>query len=94
MFSPFSPDFANATVNKNLYYWSNIADHVTGIAKVKGSFEQLAVLLPNAKLGANWAPGARYKALDGTARAHHYVGWTFQWINVFRAGALSLPWSE
>ena len=82
---PFSPNFANATANKKLYYWSNIADHVKGIEKVKGSFEQLKALLPNAKLGANWAPGARYKALDGTARAHHYVGWTFQWINVRHA---------
>ena len=56
--------------------------------------DQLSGLLPNALLGANWAPGARYKDLKGKARVHHYVGWTFQWINVFRQGALSLPWSE
>ena len=91
---PFSPDFANATTNPRLYYWSVKAEHESGIAKVKASVDQLRPLLPNALLGANWAPNARYKALDGTARAHNYVGWTFQWINVFRRKALSLPWSE
>jgi hypothetical protein len=91
---PFSPSLANATRNTRLFYWSNKADHAAGIVKVKATVDRLRPLLPNALFGANWAPDARYTALDGTSHAHHYVGWTFQWVNIFRAGALSLPWSD
>ena len=91
---PYSPSLANASANAELYYWSVKAGHESGIALVKKVVGRLRPLLPKALLGANWAPGARYRDLSGKARVHSYIGWTFQWINAFRAGALSLPWSE
>ena len=87
---PFATSLANASTNARLYYWSIKADHEAGIDKVKATVDRLRPLLPHAKLGANWAPGARYKDVAGKARAHHYIGWTFQWINLFRRGALSV----
>lgn len=91
---PYMSDFNNASTNPQLWYWSQKADHETGIAHTKALVDQLRPLLPRAVFGANWAPTARYKNANGKTRVHHYIGWTFQWINMFRAQALDLPWSE
>ena len=81
---------ASTTLPK-LFYWSQKAGHETGIAMVKRTVDRLRPLVPNALLGANWAPTARYKGTDGTGRVHHYVGWTFQYIVSASPRAHMLP---
>jgi hypothetical protein len=58
---PFLGSFANASAtNAKLYYWSQKADHDASISRVKQIVARLQPMLPNALLGANWAPGEEH----------------------------------
>ena len=87
----------NFTATESMLYYLSVkymhdsaiedyAEHTTAPMKKR---------LRNAKFGANFSPTAYYiDPRDGKQYCQLYIGWTYQWINVFRKGALTLPWSE
>ena len=55
----------------------------------------LGKLLKKAKFGANFSPTGYYTDPNtGDQNCLNYIGWTFQWVRVFREEALTLPWGE
>jgi hypothetical protein len=55
----------------------------------------LGKLLKNAKFGANFSPTGYYTDPNtGDQNCLNYIGWTFQWVRVFREEALTLPWCD
>lgn len=52
----------------------------------------LGKLLKKAKFGANFSPTGYYTDPNtGDQNCLNYIGWTFQWVRVFREEALTLP---
>ncbi len=69
-----------------LYYWSKRYLYHYGIQAIKQRTDILRRHLPNACIGANFSPHSPTE--------HVYLGETFKWITCFRAGGMTLPWSE
>lgn len=70
--------------NPRLYYFAQLYAYHFGIQQLKERTDIIKRALPNADTGANFSP-------------HHgplYLGDTHQWISLFRAGGMTMPWSE
>ena len=51
--------------------------------------------LPNALIGANYAPTKFFVSeADGQSYCNSYLGETYQWIRTFKEGGSTLPWAE
>ena len=86
----YNPDPKIKETNPAIFYWSNRYRNYYGIQKVKELTDVLIKYLPNAKIGANFAPQfGGYKGYK-----HSYLGEVFQWVNCFRENALTMPWSQ
>jgi hypothetical protein len=73
---------STAAQHPGLYYWSTKFIHSAGISYWKNYTVFLRELgLTKAKFGANFGP-------------QNYIGYTYQWIRLFREGSFDLPWSE
>lgn len=80
----FQTDAAAKTAAPGVYYHSWRYVHAYGIAQQKLLTDVCLQYLPQAHVGANFSP-------------HHgqpYLGSTYQWIQLFRAGGMTLPWGE
>jgi len=67
-----------------IYYYSQLYNHDYGIQAQKQLTDTLRRWLPNALIGANYSPHHR----------HFYLGETHQWVSLFRAGGMTMPWGE
>ena len=77
------------------YYWSEKFVHSAAISHFKTMTDQLRAALPNANVGANFAPTFYFTdPRDGQQYCHNYLGVTYQWVEMFRQGGMTLPWSE
>ena len=87
--------FANASTHPAQYYYSTLYLHNTGIAGKKDIITALGKMLKKAKFGANFSPTGYYTDPNtGDQNCMNYIGWTFQWVRVFREEGLTLPWGE
>lgn len=77
-----APDLAKT--NPRLFYFTQLYGHQFGIQKQKELTQSIQKYLPNALIGANYSPHHGY----------HYLGHTHMWVNMFREGGMTLPWSE
>jgi hypothetical protein len=92
---PLCQSFLNSTDHPALYYWSQYYIHSAGIAAMKAKIEPMKAWLKNARFGANFSPTGYYTdPFDNKQKCQNYIGWTFQWVRVFREGGLTLPWGE
>lgn len=92
---PLSSSFLNVTKTPALYYYSMKFLHSSGIAAMKAKVQKMQQQLTNALFGANFSPTAYFTdPFDGKQKCQNYIGWTFQWIRVFREEGLTLPWGE
>ena len=84
--------------NGALFYYSVKFMNTAGIALVKAKVSRLQELYKNALFGANMSPTGYFKIADtdgkNTQGCVLYIGSTYQWVRVFREGALTLPWGE
>ena len=77
------------------YYYSLRFIHDTGIARYKTLTDKIRSILPRALVGANYSPtGYAIGPADGQQYCHAYLGIVFQWIELFRKGGMTMPWSE
>lgn len=70
--------------NPRLFYFATLYSYHFGIQQLKERTDLIRRALPNADTGANFSP-------------HHgsfYLGTAHQWITLFRAGGMTMPWSE
>jgi hypothetical protein len=82
-------------LSNGVYYWSEKFIHHQAIIHFKTMTDQLQAGLPNANVGANFAPTAYFTdPRDLQQYCNNYLGITYQWIEMFRLGGVSLPWSE
>ena len=82
-------------LSNGVYYWSEKFIHAAAIGHFKTMTDQLQAGLPNCNVGANFAPTAYFTdARDGQQYCNNYLGTTYQWIEMFRQGGMTLPWSE
>eukprot|EP01051_Picozoa_sp_SAG22_P002602 SAG22_NODE_118_length_19263_cov_16.155813_14_plen_104_part_00 len=66
-----------------------------GIARYKRLTDLIKSKLPRALVGANYSPtGYAIGPADGQPYCHAYLGIVFQWIELFRKGGMTMPWSE
>jgi hypothetical protein len=63
------------------YYWSSIWSYEWAALQMRQFTELVAAHLPNAAIGANFAPA-------------DFCSESWKWIDVFRASALTMPWAE
>jgi hypothetical protein len=80
----YSPTPETAKTNPRLYYYSKLYSYRFGETVLHERTRAVQRCLPEAEVGANYSPH------DG----HYYVGSTHKWISLFRAGAMTMPWSE
>jgi hypothetical protein len=66
------------------FYYSRLYAIRHGIGQLKQLTDVLATGLPNAGIGANFSPH----------HGHPYLGSTAQFVELFRAGGLTMPWGE
>ena len=91
---PLAPSFLNVTKTPALYYWSMKFLHSSGILAMKSKIQTMQRQLTAALFGANFSPTAYFTdPFDGKQKCQNYIGWTFQWVRVFREQGLTLPWS-
>jgi hypothetical protein len=84
----------DATSNGHYYYSRRFTNDV-GIARYKRLTDLIKSKLPRALVGANYSPtGYAIGPADGQPYCHAYLGIVFQWIELFRKGGLTMPWSE
>lgn len=78
-----------------LFYYSTRFVHETALGRFAGITKQISAALPKAKVGANFSPTSYFTdPRDGKQGAFAYTGEVYEWISTFRAGAMTLPWSE
>jgi hypothetical protein len=66
-----------------------------GIARYKAITDTIKSILPRALVGANYSPtGYAIGPADGQSYCHAYLGIVYQWIELFRKGGMTMPWSE
>ena len=70
-----------ATSNPVLFYWSTIWGYEWAALQMKEFTDITKKYLPNAGVGANFESG-------------DYISESWKWIDVFRHGGLTMPWSE
>ncbi len=80
----YSPAKATATTKPSLYYYSQRYAYYHGIQVQKQLTDVLRRYLPHAGIGANFSPHHK----------HMYMGDTHQWISLFRAEGMTMPWGE
>jgi hypothetical protein len=87
---------AVGTITSNGHYYHSMAFvQEQGIARYAALTKQVQAALPNAWVGANFAPQSYLSdPRDGQQYCHSYQGMTFQWVEFFRKGGMSLPWGE
>jgi hypothetical protein len=82
-------------LSNGIYYWSEKFIHASAIGHFKTMTDQLQAGLPNCNVGANFAPTAYFTdPRDGQQYCNNYLGTTYQWVEMFRQGGMTLPWSE
>jgi hypothetical protein len=70
--------------NARLFYFAQLYAYHFGTQQLKERTDLIKRALPNADTGANFSP-------------HHgplYLGDAHMWISLFRAGGMTMPWSE
>jgi len=82
----YAPDDALRDTKPGLFYWSRRYAYHHGIRAIKQRTDILREHLPNAHIGANFSP---HYPTD-----HAYLGEVHKWVSVFRAGGMTMPWSE
>ena len=88
---PLLTSFLNSTKQPLLYYWSKKYIHSSGIAAMKARIDPMKAYLKNARFGANFSPTSYFvDPFDGKQKCQNYIGWTFQWVRVFREEGLTL----
>ena len=77
------------------YYWSNKFVNTQGTSRYRALTQQIKAVLPNANVGANYPPQMYFQdPRDQQQYCHSYLGTAFQYIDFFRGGGMTLPWSE
>jgi len=82
----YNGDPALRETNPGIYYWSARYRFQYGIRSVKALTDALRKYLPNAGIGANFAPHSGYK--------YNFLPQVFQWVTCFREEGMTQPWSE
>jgi hypothetical protein len=80
----YSPDHSVARSSPRLHYYSKLYSYDYGIQAVKPRTDLIRRYLPHAGVGANFSPH----------HGHMYLGETYKWIDLFRQGGMTMPWSE
>ena len=73
------------------FYYSTIFVQQQALGHFKTITDTIQKTCPNAKVGANFSPTMYFvDPRDQHQYCHAYLGTVFQWIQIFRAGALTL----
>ncbi len=80
----YDPDAKKKDAQPETYYYSTLYKYDYGMDQLKARTDIIRKALPNAETGANFSP-------------HHgppFLGTTYQYITLFRKGAMTMPWGE
>ena len=85
---------AGDATSSGMFYYANRFLHDVGIARYKALTDLIKSVLPRALVGANYSPTGYAIGPSSSSVCHSYLGIVFQWIELFRKGGMSMPWSE
>lgn len=80
----YNPSKTIAISNPAQFYFSNRYKNEFGLRSLAERTALVKRFFPSAETGANFSPH----------RGAFYLGTTIQWIELFRRGAMTVPWSE
>jgi hypothetical protein len=79
----YTADPAERQRDPRAFYHASLFRYAFGAEQLKARTDVIRRYLPGAGVGANYSP-------HSTA----YLGETHKWVSLFRAGAMTMPWSE
>jgi len=80
----YTADPSAARSNPRLFSFAKRYQYAYGIQACRPATELIRRYLPHAGIGANFSPH----------HGHPYLGETHKWIDLFRQGGMTMPWSE
>jgi len=82
----YNPDPKLAETNPGVFFWSKRFFYAYGIQAQKAVTDKTLAEKPNALVGANFSPHYPVQ--------HAFIGEVFKWVSLFRAGGMTMPWTE